>query len=285
MAKSKSGGTRSMLRGSIANDVYSIGKDGEGKKQQVVRSRAEEVANPQTEAQMKGRMIMSTVMQAVSAMSNIIDHSFDGVASGQPSISEFIRRNYALVKQDVANHPSSDNSFGLVKYKEKGPRPGAYVVSDGKLTPFRGIDSDSTAVVLSVNSGAITLSKIEEVQNFGAGDYVTMLQLKTSGLIYMRVSQNPTFDRNTEITSDNAKDAFIIEGNTQGTITVSGTSVKIVPSSYIDQGSFICSKMVDGGFIHSKCTLSVGSSVTYTASVALPTYPLGKERFLNGGDA
>lgn len=46
MAKSKSGGTRSYIRGKIGADVYSVGKDGKGKRQQVVRSLAEQVANP-----------------------------------------------------------------------------------------------------------------------------------------------------------------------------------------------------------------------------------------------
>ena len=62
MAKSKNGGTRAMIRGRVGSDVYSIGKDGKGARQQVVRSLAEQVANPRTQAQMFNRMIMSTVM-------------------------------------------------------------------------------------------------------------------------------------------------------------------------------------------------------------------------------
>ena len=115
MAKSKNGGTRSFIRGRIGSDVYSVGKDGKGARQQVVRSLAEQVANPRSSAQMFGRMVMSTVMQTVSALKPIIDHSFDGVATGQPSISEFIRRNYALVKADAEAHPASGNQFGLNK--------------------------------------------------------------------------------------------------------------------------------------------------------------------------
>lgn len=49
MAKSKSGGTRAYIRGRVGADVYSIGKTANGKKQQVVRSLAETVANPQTD--------------------------------------------------------------------------------------------------------------------------------------------------------------------------------------------------------------------------------------------
>ena len=46
MAKSKVGGTRAYIRGRIGSDVYSIGKTSAGKKQQVVRSLAEQVKNP-----------------------------------------------------------------------------------------------------------------------------------------------------------------------------------------------------------------------------------------------
>ena len=68
MAKSKNGGSRAYIRGRIGSDVYSVGKDGMGKKQQVVRSLAVQVTNPRSQSQMFNRMIMSTVMQGVSAL-------------------------------------------------------------------------------------------------------------------------------------------------------------------------------------------------------------------------
>ena len=71
---------------------------------------------------MRGRMIMSTIMQAVSSMSAVIDHSFDNVPVGQPNVSEFIRRNYAAVKADVAAHPSADNLFGLFNTEKRASR-------------------------------------------------------------------------------------------------------------------------------------------------------------------
>ena len=120
MAKSKNGGSRAYIRGRIGSDVYSVGKNGMGEKQQVVRSLAEQVSNPRTSGQMFGRMIMSTTMQAVSALTAIIDHSFDGVPKGQPSISQFIKNNYALIKADAIAHSAASNKFGLNKYQEKG---------------------------------------------------------------------------------------------------------------------------------------------------------------------
>ena len=131
MAKSKAGGTRTYIRGRVGSDVYSIGRDAKGKKQQVVRSLAESVSNPQTLAQMKGRMIMSTIAQAMAVLRPIIDHSFDGVVGARANISEFVSRNYALIKADVQAHAASGNLFGLNQYQEKGAKQGAYVISDG----------------------------------------------------------------------------------------------------------------------------------------------------------
>ena len=37
MARSKNGGTRAYIRGRIGSDVYSVGKNSKGYKQQVVR--------------------------------------------------------------------------------------------------------------------------------------------------------------------------------------------------------------------------------------------------------
>ena len=118
MAKSKSGGTRTYIRGRVGSDVYSIGRDGKGKKQQVVRSLAESVANPQTQAQMRGRMIMSTLAQAQAGLRVIIDHSFDNVVGSRANLAEFVSRNYALIKADIAAHPSSGNKFGLNAYQD-----------------------------------------------------------------------------------------------------------------------------------------------------------------------
>ena len=120
MAKSKSGGTRSMIRGRVGADVYSVGRDAKGKKQQIVRSLAETVSNPQTQAQMRGRMIMATIAQALAALRPIVDHSFDNVVGARANLAEFTSRNYALIKSDVATHPSGNNYFGLNKWQEKG---------------------------------------------------------------------------------------------------------------------------------------------------------------------
>lgn len=291
MAKSKSGGTRSYLRGRIASDVYSIGRDSAGKKQQVVRSLAEQVKNPQTVAQMRGRMIMSTVMQAVSAMAPIIDHSFDNVPNGQPSISEFIRRNYALIKADVAANPSTGNLFGLSKYKVKGARPGTYVISDGKAILPSAVIAPSTndfTTALRIEASDTTAGAIRARLGLAEGDYVTTCGIKEDGtFIFYRIEISYALPSETVISANNIAQLVIVDDplniGAVPSFASGDIAVKADSEKPISVGS-IFSKKVEGSFEHSECKLSNAENQTSSADVALPTYPEGTERFLNGGE-
>lgn len=290
MAKSKSGGTRSYIRGKIGADVYSIGKNGKGQKQQVVRSLAEVVSNPQTEAQMKGRMIMSTVMQTVSCLAPIIDHSFDNVPNGQPSISEFIRRNYALVKADAAAHPETGFKFGLNKYQEKGARGGEFQISAGDVVPGAGISTVGTGssaqleVMLSATN--LTFGYLKEMIGISNEDYMTIVGIGTNGALrYSRFYPNAAIADDTVIDGTNISTLFTQEGNETFTLSLASNTVKFVGDSFVSAFGFILSKKENGAWKHSNGTMTVTGEMTgWSADVALPTYPQGSARFLNGGD-
>lgn len=285
MAKSKSGGTRSYIRGRVGADVYSIGKDGAGKKQQVVRSLAETVANPQTAAQMRGRMIMSTVMQAVSAMAVLIDHSFDGFPAGQPSISEFIRRNYALIKADVASHPSSLNEFGLNKYQEKGAKHGAYIVSNGKALLPSGVVNGASALAITVAGSSMTQADLIASLGLSADDFITLLGITDAGeLAYCRMHVRTDIAGTTAIAGTDITEFFDIEGNDVPSFDVAGQVISIALTAGQANSAIIVSRKSDAGYIHNKAVLLVPSAPQWTADVALATYPEGSQRFLNGGD-
>lgn len=297
MAKSKSGGTRSYIRGKIGADVYSVGKDGKGKRQQVVRSLAEQVANPQTEAQMFGRMVMSTVMQAVSAMKPIIDHSFDGVPAGQPSISEFIRRNYALIAEDAKAHPASGNKFGLNKYQEKGCHKGQYIVSKGNavLPSALAISTNGPQVTFVLTSSAHTVGDLKaKIGINNTTDYFTIVAISQDtesrpNFGFARFRFNPEVSDDTVITGDNANTVFVVETNYQVSIFYTASSytfgVGLEGGSYWDASGAILSVKNADGWQHSTCTLVNGiGTPSYNANAALPTYPQGSARFLNGGD-
>ena len=286
MGKSKNGGTRSYVRGRIGSDVYSIGKDGKGNKQQVIRSLAESVANPQTVAQMRGRMYMSTIMQAVSAMAMIIDHSFDGLAAGQPSISKFISENYKSVKADAIANPSSSNKFGLVKYGEKGIKKGAYLLSDGNAAAISGVAVDGSAKTLTIALGAdVTFAGLKAALGLTANDYFTVVAIDASvGFIYERFHLSQSIADATAIISDNVSDLFTVEGNTTAAFALSGSNIVITLGALSENNGIIVSRKTDSGYKHNRCVLADPTSPSWTVDVALPTYPIGAQRFLNGGD-
>lgn len=287
MAKSKNGGSRSFLRGRIGSDVYSVGKDGKGLRQQVVRSLAVQVSNPRTQSQMFGRMIMSTVMQAVSELSPIIDHSFDGLAKGQPSISEFIRRNYALVKADAIEHNAGANLFGIKKYQEKGAAPGPYVVSDGDVVMPACVGGGYCNLTITLTAQTLTVGGLKAALGLSADGYLTLIVMTPSdGVKFFRVQVTTDLADSTAITAGNVASLFTVTGNYTPTISLTGNVIKF-DTTYGDVHTAvgkIVSEKVDGAWKHSACTLDTMGGADYTADVALATYPTGTEMFLNGGD-
>ena len=292
MAKSKSGGTRSYIRGRVGADVYSIGRDAKGAKQQVVRSLAETVANPQTLAQMRGRMIMSTVMQAVSGLRTIIDHSFDNVPTGQPCISEFISRNYALIKADVAANPASGNAFPLVAYQEKGIKGGAYIISVGDVIPATAmVKSASGDIDVTIAEGE-TVGSLKTKLGLTSDDYITLVWLcPNEGVCFVRFRIDPSVADTTAVTHSMVNALFLKEGNTPGSAAITGD--KLTLSMAPDNGDsaiasgFIVSVKESAGYKHSTCTIANAASGLYNdecADAVLPTYPVGSAMFLNGGD-
>lgn len=285
MGKSKNGGTRSMLRGRVGSDVYSVGKDALGKRQQVVRSLAESVANPQTAAQMKGRAIMSTVMQAVSALSQVIDHSFDNVPAGQPNVSEFIKRNYALIKADVAANPSSNNAFGIVVYGEKGAKQGQYVISDGKAVLPTALVNAAAKATLTVSGDSLTVAAIKSALGLGTDEYFTLVGITAAGAAEIaRFRMGSTLSDETVVSSSNIADLFAIEANCTPVVAVNGMAIEINLPNGQANSAIIISKLVSGVYEHNKATLLAVSAPANTFDVAIATYPIGEARLLNGGN-
>lgn len=291
MAKSKVGGSRAYIRGRIGADVYSIGKDGKGSRQQVVRSLAEQVSNPRTQSQMFGRMVMSTVMQAVSALQPIIDHSFDGLPKGQPNISEFIRQNYALVKADATAHPASGNSFSLCKYQEKLLVNGPFVLSNGKAVLPSSFFADEDEGLYIDNIGTTpTVGTFKAAWGLTKDEYITLVSPKINSqggftdVQYCRLSFDFNVADDTALTVEVLNDAAKMEGNKNLTLSISEGTVKISGIACTDRNEVIVSRLENGAYIHNRATMSYGNAEGSTSDIALPTYPTGTQMFLNGGD-
>lgn len=287
MAKSKSGGTRSMIRGRVGSDVYSVGRDAKGKKQQIVRSLAETVSNPRTQSQMRGRMIMATIAQALAVLRPIVDHSFDNVTGSRANLAEFTSRNYALIKADIAANPNSGNKFGLVLYNERGAKRGQFIIADGQANVPNALTltKDSGLLTITLAADDLTIGGLKSVLGMTSEEYFTLVGLDANGqALYERFRINPSMSASTVISADNLANVFATEGNAVAAVTLSGNTISILLEAVATCCAVIVSKKANGKYIHNEATLGGGTNFENTANVALPTYPVGQQDYLNGGD-
>jgi len=230
-------------------------------------------------------MIMSTIMQAVSSMAAIIDHSFDNVPAGQPNVSEFIRRNYALVKADVAAHPASGNTFGLNKYGEKGIKQGAYVVADGSAIDLAGatLNGASKTLTIVLSAGA-TIADLRSKLGLGVEDYFTAVCITADGkFLFNRFHVSQSLASATEISAGNINDVITLDGNVAVTLAFANNTITATFADFSANAGIIVSRKENATYKHNDVVLAAPSAPTYTSDDALPTYPTGTQRFLNGG--
>ena len=287
MAKSKSGGTRSMIRGRVGSDVYSVGRDAKGKKQQIVRSLAETVSNPRTQSQMRGRMIMATIAQALAVLRPIVDHSFDNVTGSRANLAEFTSRNYALIKADIAANPNTGNKFGLVLYNERGAKRGQFIIADGQANVPNALTltKDSGLLTITLAADDLTIGGLKSVLGMTSEEYFTLVGIDANGqALYERFRINPSMSASTVITADNLANVFATEGNAVAAVSLTSNTISILLEAVATCCAVIVSKKANGKYIHNEAVLGGGTNFENSANVALPTYPVGQQDYLNGGD-
>lgn len=79
--------------------------------QQITRVRNRVVKNPKTLAQQMQRTIMRTSVEAYKVLKEICDHSWEGVAYGASSYSEFQKRNMAMLRSLASVGGENTKSF------------------------------------------------------------------------------------------------------------------------------------------------------------------------------
>lgn len=151
--------------------------------QQVVRARASVVKNPQTEAQMIQRILLNTVIQAYSRMSEICDHSFEGIPVGQQSMGVFMRRNLAQLRQYVADGVNVlgytfDDLYAFAPLGTNEFTMNPFIISAGSLpsVTITDISALNGAKVAIVAAGA-TLTYEDVITSLGLqrGDQLTFI--------------------------------------------------------------------------------------------------------------
>ena len=106
--------------------------------QQRSRARNRKPANPRSEKQSIQRMVLATASKMASAYEPIVNHSWEGIAVGQPSVQHFRRLAMNTLRTAAAkiiNDPSEQTPFG--QYAIKGAPIVGYVegirISSGSL--------------------------------------------------------------------------------------------------------------------------------------------------------
>ena len=95
---------------------------------QIEKDRVYGGKNPRTNAQMRQRMVMATASAAYSGMREIVDHSFEGVTYGQPTMSKFISENAKMLLKG-----NNGTDFVYNDYQYRGCLPNPYLVSKGSV--------------------------------------------------------------------------------------------------------------------------------------------------------
>lgn len=163
--------------------------------QQISRSRAENVSNPNTQPQRIQRMIMATVMQAYSLTKEITDHSFEGIKYKQDSMAFFQRVNANKLRAMIsAETPAFSPSFTAPKLQALIPN--GYTISRGSLAPvpysYTEVDGSGQCPVYGVATGIAAGGVLTDITNgqfmtaltANAGDMITLVWFEGDSTLY-----------------------------------------------------------------------------------------------------
>lgn len=189
--------------------------------QQVTRARAAVVRNPQTEKQMIQRIILNTVIQAYSRMSEICDHSFEGVAVGQDCMSKFMRENMSVLRKYVADYAAENGLFdGCYAFSPKGLNmftPNPWKIATGQLPEVvLASVSPTDGAEITITSAAVIPTYGEIITSLGLqrGDQLTFIgqELYTDGRAAFKFARVILDPRESDGTQADITTPFLSDG-------------------------------------------------------------------------
>lgn len=164
------------LRGKLGGTVY-YRAGGE----QISRSRNTNPANPRSLLQQRQRAAFATMSQAQSSLRKIVDHSFEGVKYGQPSLSRFAKENLGILG-NVTGEVQNYNIKGCT-----APQLNPYRISSGSLPVVDTVlDANGLVITLTTDQVHLLSANIDTQAKYEAalavlgcvpGDQLTIVQL------------------------------------------------------------------------------------------------------------
>lgn len=271
-------------RGSVGDLVFSRSN---GK--QVIKSKAGEVKNPQTTAQLIQRIILNTVSQAYSKMQDICDHSFEGIANGQMSMSYFMQKNINLLRytlSQIGDLNASAPCFAPIG--NNGLASNSYVIAKGSLAEIvPQVSGGAVAIALTENTYAAVLA----ATGCQRGDQLTIItvdgvDLSDQKFVFSRIILDPVANDGTqlgletEFISRNAINAANPRNENRGhSYAFDGGNFEVsVPTAAINMGAAIASRQkADGTWLRSNAVLLLAedAGIGYSMQQALDLFASG----------
>lgn len=286
MAQSK--GFFGLRKGSTKSLTFSV-LDGK----QITKDRVYDVKNPRTEAQMRQRMLMTTIGAAYKTLKSVADHSFEGYSSGMQCMRQFNSRNLNRFKQAAA----AKGSVAFNEYKDGDINPMPFILASGSLPGFAfKFDKTSNLEIVGEKEGAdfTTAEGIYAALGVQRNDLITFCTVigegTTTNGVYSYKAENFNIvrlycDKSGSVTKP--ADAFTIStNNDQATIAMSTVANAItIKTGEADFGAVIQSRKNDSGWLRSDAVMIVNDTVIADVKTAnqLATYPVGTELILNNG--
>ena len=271
-------------RGKVGSLVFSRSNG-----QQIVRARAEVVRNPQTDAQVIQRIFLNTIAQAYSRMSAIVDHSFEGVKTGQDSMSAFMKKNLEAIRAKVANAGDlNTQQVYVTPIGESYLATNDYIVSKGSLPVVNPALVQDSGIELLTSTG--TYKDMLDIYHLQRGDQMTfcLIQLNEVGatsFVYGRLILDPRNEDGSEapMTTSLLSNGAINKPNSktemQGlNLSVAGQTFRVgAPDSTIGGCVIVSRKKDDGTWLRSNSNMSLvlGAPMGMSVAAALTQFRTG----------
>lgn len=284
----KSTGFFGLRKGSTKSLTFSV-LDGK----QITKDRVYDVKNPRTEAQMRQRMLMTTVGAAYKMLKSIADHSFEGYSSGMQCMRQFNSRNLNRFKKAAA----AKGEVAFNEYKDGDINPLPFILASGSLPGFDyKLDDTSNLEIVGQKDDAdfTTAEGIYAALGVQRNDLITFCTVIGEGTVsngvYTYKAERFDIVRlycDKSGTVAKAADAFTIStNNDQAAVSMSVAANAItIKSGEADFGAVIQSRKNDSGWLRSNAVMVVNDTAISGVKTAnqLATYPVGTELILNNG--
>ena len=167
--------------------------------EQITKDRVYRVSNPRSEAQMTQRSLIPIVAAARTQLKGLVDHSFEGIAYGEPSLREFSRLNLRAGALDVTSYsPNGVSNAGFANLQvSKGSLNGDFEseTNESSMT-FRTFGMYPKLAFPAATVGSSATPIFNYLAKFGKENDVPLLKAGTQ-LTFLKVFESGTAKVNT----------------------------------------------------------------------------------------